>query len=187
MLQRDIVCDCISKQQGDGQGHAEAPNTKYKLTPGLKVQILWNQVKVWAYDSMLAYWWWFSFFLFLTCWSKASMCLVFFRVHWHSRLLHAFKLQQKLDIFWLVFFPDVILKEPVTLSKFGSSCCRQILDFEEVCTSHLRKTWSRINNKWANSIYSKCDVIYTKHKLDIRWGAFLQMDFAGAGSIKGTL
>lgn len=49
------------------------------------------------------------------------------RVHWHSQFLHAFKLQQRPDIFWL--FSDVILKEPVT--KFGSSCYRQILDFKE--------------------------------------------------------
>lgn len=50
MLQRDTLCDCISKQQGEGQGHAGlkgAPNTKYKLTPGLQVQIC--DVMVWAY------------------------------------------------------------------------------------------------------------------------------------------
>lgn len=56
------------------------------------------------------------------------MCLVFAGSIGIPNILHAFKLQQRPDIGWL-FCSDVILKEHVALSKFGSPCYRQILDF----------------------------------------------------------
>lgn len=52
------------------------------------------------------------------------------RVHCHSQLSHMHSSYNRGQTYFGVV-SDVILKEPVALSKFGSSCYRQILDFKE--------------------------------------------------------